>query len=101
MITIDFLDNKEPDKPKICALRQAFFRRSFLEWVAEFKPDFLSSRVLSVLIGKYAIGDVDALFEKMKQLERDEHYELCVIFKSMFDKMKINDEYVRWTKNYA
>lgn len=101
MITIEFLNNKEPDKPKICALRQAFVRRSFLQWVDEFKPDFVSRRVLGLLIGKYASGDVDVLFGKMKQLERDEHYRLCVIFKSMFDSMKINDEYVRWAKNYA
>ena len=101
MITIEFLDNKEPNKPKICALRQAFVRRSFSVWVEEFKPDFVSRRVLGSLIEKYAIGDVDALFGKMKQLETDEHYRLCVIFKSMFDSMNINDEYVRWAKNYA
>lgn len=101
MITIEFLDNKEPNKPKICSLRQAFVRRSFLRWVDEFKPDFVSRRVLGLLIGKYASGDIDALFGKMKQLERDEHYRLCVIFKSMFDSMKINDEYVHWVENHA
>lgn len=101
MITIEFLDNKEPDKPKTCALRQAFVRRSFLKWVGEYNPDFVSRNLLGLLIEKYANGEVDALFGKMKQLEKDEHYRLCVIFKSMFDSMKINDEYLRWVKNYA
>ena len=101
MITIEFLDNKEPDKPKICALRQAFVRRIFLRWMDEFNPDFVSCMILGLLVEKYANRDVDALFGKMKQLESDEHYRLCVIFKSMFDSMKINDEYVRWVKNYA
>jgi len=34
----------------------------------------------------------------MKQLECDEHYELCTMFKSMFDSMNLNKEYLRWTK---
>jgi len=32
----------------------------------------------------------------MHQLVRDEHYRLCVIFKSMFDYMDINKDYLRW-----
>ena len=81
-----------------CGGRTAFVRSNFLRWVDEFKPDFVSRRVLGLLVDKYAIGGVDALFGKMKQLERGEHYRLCVIFKSMFDSMKINDEYRAWQK---
>lgn len=101
MITIELLDNKEPDKPKICALRQTRVRRSFLLWVGKYNPDFVSRRFLALLTEKYGSGDKDALFGKMKQLEEGEHYELCAMFKNMFDSMNLNKEYLRWAKNYA
>lgn len=101
MISIEFQNSKEPNKPTTCALRQAVVRRSFLAWADEYKPDFVSSRVLWLLLKKYANRDKDALFGKMKQLERDEHYRLCAMFKNMFDKMNLNKEYLRWAKNYA
>lgn len=44
------------------------------------------------------LGEKEALFAKMKQLEGDEHYELCTMFKSMFDSMNLNKEYLRWAK---
>jgi len=73
-------------------------RRSFLLWVGKYNPDFVSRRVLGLLIEKYGMGEKEALFAKMKQLECDEHYELCTMFKSMFDSMNLNKEYLRWTK---
>ena len=42
------------------------------------------------------MGEKEALFAKMKQLEGDEHYELCTMFKSMFDSMNLNREYRDW-----
>lgn len=101
MISIEFQNSKEPNKPTICPLRQAVVRRSFLLWVGKYNPDFVSRRVLSLLTEKYASGDKDALFGKMKQLEESEHYELCAMFKNMFDSMNLNKEYLRWAKNYA
>jgi hypothetical protein len=65
-------------------------RRSFLLWVGKYNPDFVSRRVLGLLIEKYGMGEKEALFAKMKQLEGDEHYELCTMFKSMFDSMNLN-----------
>ncbi len=73
-------------------------RRSFLLWVGKYNPDFVSRRVLGLLIEKYGMGEKEALFAKMKQLEGDEHYELCTMFKSMFDSMNLNKEYLRWAK---
>lgn len=73
-------------------------RRSFLLWVGKYNPDFVSRRVLGLLIEKYGMGEKEALFAKMKQLECDEHYELCTMFKSMFDSMNLNKEYLRWAK---
>lgn len=101
MISIEFQNSKEPDKPKICPLRQAVVRRSFLLWVGKYNPDFVSRRILALLTEKYGSGDKDALFGKMKQLEEGEHYELCAMFKNMFDSMNLNKEYLRWAKNYA
>lgn len=101
MISIEFQNSKEPDKPTICPLRQAVVRRSFLLWVGKYKPDFVSRSVLSLLTEKYGSGDKDALFGKMKQLEEGEHYELCSMFKNMFDSMNLNTEYLRWAKNFA
>ena len=79
-------------------LHKAAVRRSFLLWVGKYNPDFVSRRVLGLLIEKYGMGEKEALFAKMKQLECDEHYELCTMFKSMFDSMNLNKEYLRWAK---
>ena len=79
-------------------LHKTSVRRSFLLWVGKYNPDFVSRRVLGLLIEKYGMGEKEALFAKMKQLEGDEHYELCTMFKSMFDSMNLNKEYLRWAK---
>lgn len=79
-------------------LHKTDVRRSFLLWVGKYNPDFVSRRVLGLLIEKYGMGEKEALFAKMKQLEGDEHYELCTMFKSMFDSMNLNKEYLRWAK---
>lgn len=100
MIEITLVDNKERIEPKRCILREEVVMASFLKWVKDFNPDFISSKVLHLLIEKYCDGNRDALFGKMKQLESDEHYELCLIFKNMFDSMKLNNEYWLWTRNY-
>ncbi len=72
--------------------------QKFSCWATQYMPDMISWRVLSILIEKYAKGDVGALFGKMSQLSRDEHYSLCIIFKSMFDFIGINVEYLNWVK---
>ena len=87
--------NNSPQTPP---LQQTAVMRSFLLWVGKYNPDFVSRRVLGLLIEKYGMGEKEALFAKMKQLEGDEHYELCTMFKSMFDSMNLNKEYLRWAK---
>jgi len=73
--------------------RQTKLRRSFLAWAGKYKPDTVSRCVLWLLLKKHSNGD-SALFRKMQQLEKGENYEICIIFKSMFDKMGLNDEYL-------
>ena len=48
------------------------------------------------------MGEKEALFAKMKQLEGDEHYELCTMLKSKINKMNIKKKYKKKKKkNYA
>lgn len=96
MISIEFIEPQEPNKQRQPAFWQANVRRCFLSWVADYKPDTVSRMVLGSLIEKYVQGNEDALFGKMHQLVRDEHYGLCIIFKSLFDYMNINKDYLRW-----
>ena len=101
MISIEFQDSKKPDKSIYCPLRLVFVRLSFSIWLREYNPDFVSRNVLASLTDKYIMGDIASLFGKMKQLEQGENYELCAMFKSMFDAMGLNEEYLRWTDNYV
>lgn len=96
MISIEFIEPQEPNKPRQPDFWQTNVRRYFLSWCADYKPDTISRLVLGNLIEKYIAGNKDALFGKMHQLVRDEHYRLCAIFKSMFDYMNINKDYLRW-----
>ncbi len=96
MISIEFIEPQEPNKARQPDFWQANVRRCFWAWCADYKPDTVSRLVLGNLIEKYVNGDEDALFGKMLQLVKDEHYRLCVIFKSMFDYMDINKDYLRW-----
>lgn len=96
MISIEFIEPQEPNKPQPPAFWQTNIRRCFLSWCDDYKPDTVSRLVLGSLVEKYVQGNEDALFGKMHQLVRDEHYKLCVIFKSMFDYMDINKGYLRW-----
>lgn len=68
----------------------------FTQWVIAKNPDWISRRILHSLITKYEAGNKAPLFGKMRQLEDDSHFELCGIFKSMFDYMGINEEYLKW-----
>lgn len=96
MIELQFIESQESNKPRQTDFWQTNVRRCFLSWCADYKPDTVSRLVLGSLIEKYINGNEDALFGKMHQLVRDEHYQLCVIFKSMFDYMDINKDYLRW-----
>lgn len=101
MITIEFIEPQEPNKPQPPAFWQAGVRRRFQGWLAEYSPDAVSRMVLTLLIEKYVAGDEAAIFGKMKQLVRDEHYSLCGMFKSLFDYLGINDDYLSWAENDA
>ena len=68
----------------------------FINWGVYYKVDYISKRVLSILIGKYIEGEKAPLFGKMCQLIKDENFELCAIFKSMFDYIGINDDFNEW-----
>jgi hypothetical protein len=95
MISIEFIEPQELNKPQ----PPAFWR--FQGWIAEYSPDTVSRMVLTLLIEKYVAGDEAAIFGKMKQLVRDEHYSLCGMFKSLFDYLGINDDYLSWAENDA
>jgi hypothetical protein len=101
MISIEFIEPQEPNKPQPPAFWQASVRRRFQGWIAEYSPDAVSRMVLTLLIEKYVAGDEAAIFGKMKQLVRDEHYSLCGMFKSLFDYLGINDDYLSWAENDA
>lgn len=96
MISIEFIEPQEPNKPREPNFLQTNIRHCFFSWVTAYKPDTISRLVLSSLIEKYAQGNEDALFEKMNQLIISENYRLCAIFKSLFDYMDINKEYLRY-----
>ena len=75
-------------------------RCSFLWWVSEYKPDYVSKIVLSSLLDKYQKGDKEPLFAKFKQLIEDEQYKLATIFRDCFIYVGINDEFRAWS-NFA
>lgn len=74
----------------------------FYEWLKVYNPDGVSRKILWRLLDKYNDGN-DLIFAKMPQLEMDELFSLCRTFKSLFDYVGINDDYLRWRllmKNY-
>jgi hypothetical protein len=71
-------------------------RLIFYSWVHEYNPNAVTRLVLGNLVDKYSRGDVDSIFAKMSQLIDDEHYELCVHFKSLFNYMGLMDEFLVW-----
>lgn len=94
MISIEFTDNNK--KATECKLKLEYIRNRFGAWCAEYNPCWVTRMILGNLTDKYAKGDKDALFGKMKQLEDYEQYELCAIVKNMMDHMNLNYEYLQW-----
>ena len=73
--------------------------RLFSDWINFYKPDYVSKRVLSILVNEYISGDEDALFGKFNQLIKSEFYQLCVTFRDCFDFIGLNDEFKHWQHN--
>ena len=68
----------------------------FKKWERESGVDYVSYRVLRLLFCKYMEGNPDALFGKFAQLIRDQHYDLCVIFRDFIIYMGLKSEYEKW-----
>lgn len=75
---------------------EACVRRSFLVWVEEYNPDYVSKTILSSLLCKYEKGNKLPLFEKFKQLIDSEHYVLATIFRDCLTYIGVNDEFKAW-----
>lgn len=99
MLSIEFTDNNK--KQTECRLKLEYIRNRFRKWCVTYHPDWVTRIILGNLTDKYAKGDKDALFGKMKQLEDYQHYELCAIIKNMFNHMDLNKEYLQWRVEHS